>query len=139
MDDLEYGVQATLIDLGLSRMDAGDGSDEGEDVQWTPFEDEVFMGEGDYQFDVYRLMNWCTGGNWKGYYPLTNVMVPHTPCSTTHASFLTRFFFAPAVVTLSRHETPSTQKYQSAYGTAQTPPVNYHKEHYPNRPDTYSA
>lgn len=45
MDDRAHGVQATLIDLGLSRMDAGDG-DGGEKVHWTPFEEEVFMGEG---------------------------------------------------------------------------------------------
>lgn len=45
MDDRAHGVQATLIDLGLSRMDAGDGNG-GERVHWTPFEEEVFMGEG---------------------------------------------------------------------------------------------
>lgn len=45
MDDSSYGVQVTIIDLGLSRMDAGDG-DSGHVVHWTPFDDEVFMGEG---------------------------------------------------------------------------------------------
>jgi len=45
MDDFSHGVQATLIDLGLSRMDAGDGNN-GERVHWTPFDEEVFMGEG---------------------------------------------------------------------------------------------
>lgn len=49
MDDLAHGVRATLIDLGLSRMDAGDGAG-GEDVHWTPFDDEVFMGEGSSSF-----------------------------------------------------------------------------------------
>ncbi|KAF8897829.1 hypothetical protein BD779DRAFT_1492648 [Infundibulicybe gibba] len=44
MDDMAHGVKATLIDLGLSRMDAGDGSG-GERVHWTPFDAEVFMGE----------------------------------------------------------------------------------------------
>lgn len=48
MDDLSHGVQATVIDLGLSRMDAGDGSDENR-VHWTPFDAEVFMGEGEQQ------------------------------------------------------------------------------------------
>ncbi|KXN86127.1 hypothetical protein AN958_10494 [Leucoagaricus sp. SymC.cos] len=76
MDDLDHGVQATIIDLGLSRMDAGDGS-EGENVHWTSLDEEVFMGEGDYQFDVYRLMKDHTGGNWEGYHPLTNVMWLH--------------------------------------------------------------
>ena len=45
MDDITHGVVATVIDLGLSRMDAGDGGD-GERVHWTPFEEEIFMGEG---------------------------------------------------------------------------------------------
>lgn len=47
MDDRLHGVEATIIDLGLSRMDAGDGGD-GDRVHWTPFDDEVFMGEGMY-------------------------------------------------------------------------------------------
>lgn len=46
MEDLTHGVRATIIDLGLSRMDAGDGGD-GERVHWTPFDEEVFMGEGE--------------------------------------------------------------------------------------------
>lgn len=50
MDDLDHGVQVTIIDLGLSRMDAGDGSD-GQRVQWTPFDDEIFMGEGTWLND----------------------------------------------------------------------------------------
>lgn len=45
MDDLSHGVEATVIDLGLSRMDAGDGTG-GNKIHWTPFDDEVFMGEG---------------------------------------------------------------------------------------------
>lgn len=45
MDDISHGVQTTIIDLGLSRMDAGDG-DDGNSVHWTPFDEEVFMGEG---------------------------------------------------------------------------------------------
>ncbi|KAF9481833.1 hypothetical protein BDN70DRAFT_875782 [Pholiota conissans] len=76
MDDLSHGVQATLIDLGLSRMDAGDGSD-GDKVHWTPFDDEVFMGKGDYQFDIYRMMRDLTGGNWQEFYSTTNVFWLH--------------------------------------------------------------
>ena len=45
MDDVTNGVSVTLIDLGLARMDAGDGSG-GEIVHWTPFDAEIFMGEG---------------------------------------------------------------------------------------------
>lgn len=47
MDDLSHGVEATVIDLGLSRMDAGDGTG-GNEIHWTPFDEEVFMGEGNY-------------------------------------------------------------------------------------------
>ncbi|KAH9482546.1 Serine/threonine-protein kinase haspin-like protein hrk1 [Psilocybe cubensis] len=76
MDDIAHGVQATVIDLGLSRMDAGDG-DGGDHVHWTPFDDEVFLGEGDYQFDVYRMMKELTGGSWNKYHPVTNVLWLH--------------------------------------------------------------
>ena len=70
MDDYSSGVIATIIDLGLSRMDASPT-----EVHWTPFESEVFEGEGDYQFDVYRMMKDHNGDSWKEYRPLTNVMV----------------------------------------------------------------
>ncbi|KAJ7180380.1 other/Haspin protein kinase [Mycena crocata] len=76
MDDPVHGVHATVIDLGLSRMDAGDGSG-GEMVHWTPFEEEIFMGEGDYQFDIYRYMREHNGNNWEGFSPLTNAMWLH--------------------------------------------------------------
>ncbi|KAG5654619.1 hypothetical protein H0H81_011594 [Sphagnurus paluster] len=77
MDDPVHGVHATLIDLGLSRMDAGDG-DGGEIVHWTPFEEEVFMGEGDYQFDIYRMMRELISDTWEDFKPVTNVMLTHT-------------------------------------------------------------
>jgi hypothetical protein len=49
MDDPSHGVRATIIDLGLSRMDAGDNK--GDIVtHWTPFEEETFMGEGKLLF-----------------------------------------------------------------------------------------
>ncbi|KAF8213832.1 hypothetical protein K438DRAFT_1955931 [Mycena galopus ATCC 62051] len=76
MDDPVHGVRATLIDLGLSRMDAGDGSG-GEMVHWTPFEEEIFQGEGDYQFDIYRYMRAHNRGNWEAFNPLTNAMWLH--------------------------------------------------------------
>jgi serine/threonine-protein kinase haspin len=97
MDDLAHGVQVTVIDLGLSRMDAGDGSD-GDRVHWTPFDEEIFMGEGwsfscsirtdrqltctvgDYQYDVYRMMRDLTREEWEGYHPMTNVMVRKIFC-----------------------------------------------------------
>ncbi|KAL0949250.1 hypothetical protein HGRIS_009328 [Hohenbuehelia grisea] len=76
MDDQCHGVKATVIDLGLSRMDAGDGRG-GEMVHWTPFDEEIFMGEGDYQFDVYRFMRDHNGNSWEQFKPLTNVMWLH--------------------------------------------------------------
>lgn len=69
MDDVSYGVAATIIDLGLARMDGGDG------VHWTPLDEEIFEGEGDYQFDVYRMMKDGTGDQYR---PFTNVMVSST-------------------------------------------------------------
>ncbi|KAM6496068.1 hypothetical protein JOM56_008774 [Amanita muscaria] len=76
MDNPAHGVQATIIDLGLSRMDASD-SNGLERVYWTPIDEEVFMGEGDYQFDVYRLMKQHAAPHWASFNPLTNVMWLH--------------------------------------------------------------
>ncbi|KAJ7068563.1 other/Haspin protein kinase [Mycena amicta] len=76
MDDPSHGVRATVIDLGLSRMDAGDGSG-GEMVHWTPFEEEIFEGEGDYQFDIYRYMRDHNGDDWEAFSPLTNALWLH--------------------------------------------------------------
>ncbi len=42
MDHDVHGVKATIIDLGLSRMDSDNTN-----VHWTPFDDEVFEGEGE--------------------------------------------------------------------------------------------
>jgi len=76
MDDDSHGVKATVIDLGLARMDSGDYEDE-ERVRWTPFEEEIFQGEGDYQFEVYRMMRVHNGDSWTSFKPLTNVMWLH--------------------------------------------------------------
>lgn len=46
MDHDIHGVRATVIDLGLSRMESDE--DSGESVRWTPFDDEVFEGEGNF-------------------------------------------------------------------------------------------
>jgi serine/threonine-protein kinase haspin len=43
MDHLVHGVKVTVIDLGLARMDVGDFST---DIRWTPFDEEIFEGEG---------------------------------------------------------------------------------------------
>ncbi|KAF9029773.1 hypothetical protein BJ165DRAFT_1520302 [Panaeolus papilionaceus] len=80
MDDPLHGVEATVIDLGLSRMDAGDGHG-GDPVHWTPIDQEVFEGEGDYQFDIYRMMRDMTNNDWEGFHPITNVLVRLKPPS----------------------------------------------------------
>ncbi|EPQ59113.1 hypothetical protein GLOTRDRAFT_136075 [Gloeophyllum trabeum ATCC 11539] len=75
MDSPGHGVMATVIDLGLARMDAGD--DEGVQTHWTPFDEEIFEGTGDYQFDIYRMMRQHIGKSWSAFRPLTNVMWLH--------------------------------------------------------------
>lgn len=65
-------LKVTLIDFGLSRMDSMEG-----DTWWTAFEDEVFEGEGEYQFDIYRMMREHIedGKGWEAFEPRTNIMV----------------------------------------------------------------
>ncbi|KAG1755481.1 hypothetical protein EDB19DRAFT_1661648 [Suillus lakei] len=75
MDDVRFGVKATVIDLGLSRMETTDG--QCSKTYWTPFDDEIFEGEGDYQFDVYRMMKEYNGNSWEGFQPFTNVIWLH--------------------------------------------------------------
>ena len=48
MDDTTYGVRTTVIDLGLARMDSEEDGGRGVRVHWTPFDDEIFEGEGSY-------------------------------------------------------------------------------------------
>ena len=97
MDDEAHGIEATVIDLGLARMETSDG--DSRETHWTPFEEEIFEGEGkgfpshglpmraaadadaqgNYQFDVYRMMRVHNGDSWEEYRPLTNVMVRPSP------------------------------------------------------------
>ncbi|KAM7394252.1 hypothetical protein PAMP_021065 [Pampus punctatissimus] len=44
-------------------------------------DEELFMGQGDYQFDIYRLMRQENGNNWSNYHPHTNVLWLHYLCS----------------------------------------------------------
>ena len=75
LDSEMFGVRATIIDMGLSRMQWG-GREGGEPV-WTAFEECIFEGKGDYQFDIYRMMKAHIGQGqaWKEFRPLTNLMV----------------------------------------------------------------
>ena len=45
MDDPVHGVQATIIDLGLARIDSNPNG-EGQ-TYWTHFDAEIFEGEGE--------------------------------------------------------------------------------------------
>jgi serine/threonine-protein kinase haspin len=44
MDDKAHGIEVTLIDLGLARMETGEGKSV--ETLWTPFDDETFDGKG---------------------------------------------------------------------------------------------
>lgn len=44
MDHLAHGIETTIIDLGLSRMNSDDS--DRDHVHWTPLEKEIFEGEG---------------------------------------------------------------------------------------------
>jgi serine/threonine-protein kinase haspin len=72
MDDLRHGLKATIIDLGFSRMGEGNGK---KMIHWTPIDDDVFEGEGDYQFEVYRIMKELSLGDWETFRPFSNVIV----------------------------------------------------------------
>ena len=75
MDDLSHGVQSTIIDLGLARIDPeGQGDDT---AFWTPFTDDIFEGEGDYKYDIYRMMREGNNNKWESFNPITNIMVRH--------------------------------------------------------------
>lgn len=38
-------------------------------------DDGLYNGEGDYQFDIYRMMRKETSNDWVGFYPKTNAIV----------------------------------------------------------------
>jgi len=66
---LSTGIQTTIIDFGLSRLNAADGR-----VIHTEIHSEIFEGVGD-QWDVYRSMRDIAKSDWNAYHPVTNVMV----------------------------------------------------------------
>ncbi|WFD29397.1 non-specific serine/threonine protein kinase [Malassezia sp. CBS 17886] len=76
------GVQATVIDYSLSRLEScGDlrtGGTTPAMIHAYDFGDEdLFKGEGDSQYDVYRTMRGLVSHDWQGYYPGTNVLWLH--------------------------------------------------------------
>uniref|UniRef100_A0A665VR16 non-specific serine/threonine protein kinase n=1 Tax=Echeneis naucrates TaxID=173247 RepID=A0A665VR16_ECHNA len=71
------GVLVRIIDYSLSRLAIDDltvSCDISKD-------EELFMGQGDYQFDIYRLMRQENGNNWSNFHPHTNVLWLHYLCS----------------------------------------------------------
>ena len=101
MDDSAHGVKATIIDLGLSRMQPSSGS-----AQFTILDGAIFEGEGkrasleytwgdllmvalgDYQYDIYRMMRECNNDLWDTFTPFTNVLVRgHTAAFYVSADF----------------------------------------------------
>ncbi|KAM3624007.1 uncharacterized protein V6R79_018060 [Siganus canaliculatus] len=71
------GVLVRIIDYSLSRLEIDDltvSCDISKD-------EELFMGQGDYQFDIYRLMRQENGNDWSNFHPRTNVLWLHYLCS----------------------------------------------------------
>ena len=75
------GLEVSIIDFTLSRLDGGDGGgDEDEDESAAVFCDlnadpELFAGpEGHCQSDTYRKMRDATGGRWERHCPKTNAL-----------------------------------------------------------------
>lgn len=65
-----FGVTAKIIDYTLSRLEQNG------ELFYLNLEDEgFFAGEGDYQFDIYRMMREETNEDWKGFHPKTNIYV----------------------------------------------------------------
>ncbi|XP_069460811.1 serine/threonine-protein kinase haspin isoform X2 [Ambystoma mexicanum] len=68
-----HNVEANIIDYTLSRLEK-DGLTVFCDIS---ADEELFQGEGDYQFDMYRLMKEENGNTWSGYHPHSNVLWLH--------------------------------------------------------------
>ncbi|XP_018330958.1 putative serine/threonine-protein kinase haspin homolog [Agrilus planipennis] len=68
-----YGVEASIIDFTLSRITKSNCcifTDVSNDL-------ELFTAEGDYQFEIYRLMKKRNGNEWEHFEPYTNVLWLH--------------------------------------------------------------
>uniref|UniRef100_A0A8D0CNC1 Serine/threonine-protein kinase haspin n=1 Tax=Scleropages formosus TaxID=113540 RepID=A0A8D0CNC1_SCLFO len=67
------GVLVNIIDYSLSRLEI-DGLTVSCDIS---ADEELFMGQGDYQFDIYRKMREENNNSWSEYNPHTNVLWLH--------------------------------------------------------------
>ncbi|KAB7498409.1 putative serine/threonine-protein kinase haspin-like protein, partial [Armadillidium nasatum] len=67
------GLIGTIIDYTLSRLKNKDEIFYN-DLSRDP---DLFITEGDYQFEVYRMMQKSNGNNWQEFSPVTNVYWIH--------------------------------------------------------------
>ncbi|GJQ69465.1 Haspin [Trypoxylus dichotomus] len=68
-----YGIQLAIIDFTLSRV-SHDGVYLYNDLALDP---DLFTAVGDYQFEIYRLMQKHNGNDWQHYEPYTNILWLH--------------------------------------------------------------
>ncbi|XP_055014329.1 serine/threonine-protein kinase haspin isoform X2 [Boleophthalmus pectinirostris] len=71
------GVLVRIIDYSLSRLEI----DELTVSCDISNDEELFMGQGDYQFEIYRLMRQENSNEWSSYNPHSNVLWLHYLCS----------------------------------------------------------
>uniref|UniRef100_A0A3P9ISS2 Serine/threonine-protein kinase haspin n=1 Tax=Oryzias latipes TaxID=8090 RepID=A0A3P9ISS2_ORYLA len=71
------GALVRIIDYSLSRLEI----DELTVSCDISNDEELFMGQGDYQFEIYRLMRQENGNDWSSYHPHSNVLWLHYLCS----------------------------------------------------------
>ncbi|KAK8858853.1 hypothetical protein IAR55_003083 [Kwoniella newhampshirensis] len=74
LDATYTGVEATIIDFGLSRLNME--SDSSSCATWTPVPEEVYEGKG-AQWDLYRAMRGHLDDDWEKFHPFTNVLWLH--------------------------------------------------------------
>ncbi|KAF5400816.1 Serine/threonine-protein kinase haspin [Paragonimus heterotremus] len=67
------GIQVTIIDFTVSRL-CHEGNIVYVDMADSP---EIFECEGDYQFDIYRIMRDLNGNDWRPFNPVTNLYWLH--------------------------------------------------------------
>ncbi|CAG8533399.1 6400_t:CDS:2 [Diversispora eburnea] len=67
-----FGIRAYIIDFTFSRMER-----DNEIIHVDILDEDIFKGEGDYQYDIYRMMKEETKGDWKSFKPKTNLFWLH--------------------------------------------------------------
>ncbi|CAL8090555.1 unnamed protein product [Calicophoron daubneyi] len=67
------GIQVTIIDFTVSRL-CHEGNIVYVDMAGSP---EIFECEGDYQFEIYRIMRDNNSNDWRPFHPITNLYWLH--------------------------------------------------------------